>query len=53
MLLSFAGTAARPRHRGQALRAATPSGALQTGGGFAPCEALCRRVAGVSHPCMA
>ena len=22
-------------------------------GGFAPCEALCRRVAGVSHPCMA
>ena len=32
-----------------------PCSALDTGsgGGFAPCEALWRRVAGVSHPCMA
>ena len=32
-----------------------PCSALDTGSGgdFAPCEALWRRVAGVSHPCMA
>ena len=41
------GTAAKPS--GPPLPPA-PSRSV-AGGGFAPCEALCRRVAGVSHPC--
>ena len=41
-------------HR-RSILALGPCSALDTGsgGGFAPCEALWRRVAGVSHPCMA
>ena len=53
VLLSFAGTEAGPRHRGQALRAATPTSALQTGGRWGFCttrslRAACRRRVGPS-----
>ena len=44
-----------PLSTGSAARPSGHDGALHAGGGgvFAPCEALLRRVVGVSHPCMA